>query len=187
MAGFIQASDGTCWGWVSKETDTIATWMSLASLSGSHLWTSVRGPEKTRCPPEGWVCHIVSFLNWTPFLPAHPCSVLDLTWASLAFAGTARHLPPWIVTDFTSSILLLPWGGGRGSAHHLLILTVPDTSIRGCLSAIANSPITILLSTPEMDYWDLIVLEIEVKKWLFFKIWIVIGHNVHYKVMRCHS
>lgn len=150
MADFIRASDGTRRGWVSKETDTMATWMSLASLSGAHLWTSVRRPEKTLCPLEGWVCHTVSFLNWTPFLPAHPCSDLDLTRASLAFAGTARHLPPWIVTDFTSSILLLPWGG-RGSAHHLLIVTVPDTSIRGCLSAITYSLMTIPVSTQGMN------------------------------------
>lgn len=127
MAGFIQTSDGMCWEQASKETDTMATLMPLASLSSSHLWMSVRRPVNTLCPLKRWVCHTVSFLNWTPSLPAHPCSVLDLTWASLAFAGTARHLPPWIVTDFTSSVLLLPWGG-RGSAHHLLIVTVPSIS-----------------------------------------------------------
>ena len=150
MTGFIQASDGTCGGGVSKETDTMATWMSLASLSGAHLWMSVHRPEKTLWPQEGWLCHTVSFLNWTPSLPAHPCSVLDLTWASLAFAGTARHLPPWIATDFTSLILLLPWGE-RGSAYHLLIVTVPITSIGGCLSAIANSPLIILVSVQEVN------------------------------------
>lgn len=132
-----------------RRRDTMATWMSLASLSGAHLWMSVHEPEKTPWPLEGYVRHTLSFLNWTPSLPAHPCSVLDLTWASLAFAGTARHLPPWIVTDFTSSILLLPWGV-RGSAHHLLIVTVPGTSIRGCLSAIANSPMTVLVSTQKI-------------------------------------
>lgn len=40
-AGFVQASDGMCCWWVSKETCTVATWMSLASLSRTHLCLSV--------------------------------------------------------------------------------------------------------------------------------------------------
>lgn len=82
--------------------------------------------------------------------PCPPCSVLDLTWASLAFAGTVRHLPPWIVTDFTSSILLLPWGGGA-VLRHLLIVTVPGTSIRSILSAVDDSPATVLVCTQEVN------------------------------------
>lgn len=90
---FIQASEGTRHGRVSKETDTMATWMSLASLSGAHLWMlSVgqrNGPRTTFAMSHNEFV-TPSFLNWIPFLPAHPCSDLDLTWLLLAFAGTAR-------------------------------------------------------------------------------------------------
>lgn len=100
-------SGGMCWAgshrrrtWRRPECH----WHFFAALV---WWARVRRPGKSLCPPEEWDCGRVSFLNWTGFLPARR---LDLTWASLAFVGTVRHLPPRTVTDFCGSTLLLPWG-----------------------------------------------------------------------------
>lgn len=84
-----------------------------------------------------------------------PCPPLLCFGPHMSFISICRNCETFTTMDcdrFHKLNFTVALGGGRGSAHHLLILTVPDTSIRGCLSAIANSPITILLSTPEMDY-----------------------------------
>lgn len=136
---FLQASDGTCWGCFSKETDTMATWMSLASLSSPHLWMSVRGPEKTLCPLEGWVCHSVIF-KLDSISPNPP--LLNFG-PHMRFISICRNCETFTTMDcdrFHKLNFTVAFGGG-GSAHHLLMVTIPDTSIRGCLSAIANSPV----------------------------------------------
>lgn len=65
-----------------------------------HLWAE---PICECWPRARWLAPdnefvTLSFLNWTPLFSGHPLSDLDLTWVSLAFAGTARHLTPRIVT-----------------------------------------------------------------------------------------
>lgn len=42
-------------------------------------------------------------------------------------------------------------GGRRGSASHLLTVTVPGTSMTGCLSATINSLMAIVASTVKND------------------------------------
>lgn len=49
--------------------------------------------------------------------------------------------------NFTVALGEVGGGGGAAPPHHLLIVTVPSTSIRVCLSASANSPMIILIST----------------------------------------
>lgn len=71
------------------------TWMSLASLSRAHL-RMLTGGQRTG--PGQWVCDTFIFKLDSIILWPPPLSDLDLTWVSLAFGGTVRHLTPWIVT-----------------------------------------------------------------------------------------
>lgn len=141
-------------GWASKEMTQ--WWPECHRIFQWHSFMNICRRARGNSVPCRRMSFTLSFLNWSPSLPAYPCSVLDLAWASLAFAGNARHLPTWIVTDFTSSILLLP-RRRRGSAHHLLIVTVLGISIRGCLPDIAVSPMTIVVSLQELSR-DLFVI-----------------------------
>lgn len=120
-----------------------------------HIWGCCPSARETIC--GHWVCNIfkLAFISHCPSR-----SVLDLTWEPLAFAWNVRHLPSWIVADFTGTVLLLP-SGGRGSASHLLTVTVPATSIMGCLSVAVNSLRDIVASTVKNN-WLSLVLEQEV-------------------------
>lgn len=134
-------SGGMCWAgshqrWTWRRPE--CHWHFCAALV---WWARVRRPGKSLCPPEEWARRRVSFLNWTRFLPARR---LDLTWASLAFAGTVRHLPPRTVTDFCVSTSLLPWGGKAVPAI-CWFLTAHHTSFRGCFSATAKGPMGTLV------------------------------------------
>lgn len=70
-----------------------------------------------------------------------PCPPLLSFGPHMSFISICRNCETFTTMDcdrfhnlnFTVAL------GGRGSAHHLLIATVPGTSIRGCLSAIAQS------------------------------------------------
>lgn len=149
---FIQASEGTRHGRVSKETDTMATWMSLASLSGAHLWMlSVgqrNGPRTTFTNEPQWVCDTVIF----KLDSISPCPPLLGFGPHMTFISICRNCETFSTMDCDrihklSFTVALGGGGGRGSAYHLLIMTVPGTSIIGCLSAIANSPMRTMVST----------------------------------------
>lgn len=112
----------------------------------------VRGPEKwptdnIHNEPQ-WVCDTVIF----KLDSISPCPPLLGFGPHMTFISICRNCETFSTMDCDrihklSFTVALGGGGGRGSAYHLLIMTVPGTSIIGCLSAIANSPMRTMVST----------------------------------------
>lgn len=128
----------------------MATWMSLASLSRAHLWTSVCGPEKFQCPfLEGWFCLSVIFrLYSSPSLPYPPLLEFGPHMSFISILHELRgicHHGLWQISQ--AQFYCGPGGvwGGRGSAHHLLTVTVRSRSLRGCHFCHCWSPVTTLV------------------------------------------
>lgn len=106
-AGSIQAFAETCYG-PSLSGDGHSGGLNVTGICERKLiWGCCPSARETIALDN----EFVTFLDWASFLIARRCSVLDLTWEPLAFARNVKHLPSWIVADFTGSVLLLPSGG----------------------------------------------------------------------------
>lgn len=124
-----------------------------------HLWAGLICdccPQAREMAHRQWVCYPVIFK--LDSISPYP-SLLGFG-PHMSFISICRNRETFTTMDcdrfhnlsFTVAL------GGRGSAYHLLIVTVPGT-IRHCLSAIAFSPLRIIVSTVGINNWGFPGLE----------------------------
>lgn len=107
-----------------------------------------------------------------------PCPPLLGFGPHMSFISICRNCETFTTMDcdrFHKLNFTVALGGEEAVAHHLLIVTVPDTSIRGCLTVLRQ--FWYLHKKWILYFWDFIVLKVEMKKCVCERsVWVFLGH-----------